>query len=1040
MAVTPVGTPVITATVSGTSHTIDYEAANAGDLRVAVVRISFTDAFLTDIAANGWTLLGQRGTAGTCTIIGKWVSSNESAGSVTFTSAATGNGLSSTFRLTGVDQNDWLAVSAAVTNGGNAISNIVLPDFNTDTDNAFVLWAFTSNVSDTVTFSQGTELFDTSSGSRQVAVAYRTQATAGAVGTNTITLDTTTGNISAVALAFKPASASGPETLVPTTGGTATNLNSNTYDASLIDDATATPGAYPGDWLVGSDPSPASTQHPLQYADARALWTGSAAHTWTNEANARDTSDATFASYALGANSTDYIDHWSFNAADFTGIPVGATITGMQVLVRMRAGTNNRLTAWIQMATANGSVLGNEYQVDGGTAIPTTVGDFGGNATWDTMPTRAQLVTGTFGIRTRIRRSNTVTCEMYSIKVTVTYVDPASGQTVNTEVRAPMTDPVGTLATGATSGTLKIRVGKKGTGSNPQVRAELRNAAGTLLGTPIANTTVSALASAGGVELTNTFNQSLVGSGSDVVVWVVGTGASGGLVEVDSIEWVAQVQTTQSLSHTINVTAGITSTLGKSVSKNIARSILGSPSIQKAATKGISFGVSASAIIIAARAQLRTLTFSATATPSLIRAAAKVLAISPTITSTQRKAVSKTLSRPVTASPSILKAVSKSLSMGASVGRSILKAVAKSVEISSNAQPTMHKNVGARRAFTTSATNTLKKDVAKTLSRAVNAGLSISTSITQTFTKNIDISVSTSLSMLKGVTRSITIPVNPTVSLQVLRVQLKNLAFSVVGTPTVRKSISIIRSFSPSGALNLRRQVSRILPFSPSAGLMLRKTVAKTLSRTVSAAVSLNALKVQLKSLAFSVTASPTVRKTVEWTRAFSTSAALVTRRQVFKDLGFSTSGILGLNKAITKTLSKTVGVVVGITTSSIRNIERVLSFSVSAGTTLRKTVDKLANFNSTGDVEISKAVGKSLLFSLEITSTVRKAIERTMNFGVSVVAKVTGGIVGVITGAYPKVKIAVESKPAAIFISVAKSVASFAVKKKPKAKFERET
>jgi hypothetical protein len=104
-----------------------------------------------------------------------------------------------------------------------------------------------------------------------------------------------------------------------------------------------------------------------------------------------------------------------------------------------------------------------------------------------------------------------------------------------------MSNPTGTLATGATSGEVRIQVRKLGSGSNPQVRAEIwQTGGGAALATPIANTTVSTTASAGTV-LNNTFNQSLITVPNDVEVRVIGTGASGGLVEVGAVEWNGQV-------------------------------------------------------------------------------------------------------------------------------------------------------------------------------------------------------------------------------------------------------------------------------------------------------------------------------------------------------------------------------------------------------------------------------------------------------------------------------------------------------------------
>ena len=57
-------------------------------------------------------------------------------------------------------------------------------------------------------------------------------------------------------------------------------------------------------------------QNGPEYVAARALWSGSAAHTWTNIGNATDTSETTLASFSLGANNTDYTDYFSYAAGD----------------------------------------------------------------------------------------------------------------------------------------------------------------------------------------------------------------------------------------------------------------------------------------------------------------------------------------------------------------------------------------------------------------------------------------------------------------------------------------------------------------------------------------------------------------------------------------------------------------------------------------------------------------------------------------------------------------------------------------------------
>jgi hypothetical protein len=121
---------------------------------------------------------------------------------------------------------------------------------------------------------------------------------------------------------------------------------------------------------------------------------------------------------------------------------------------------------------------------------------------------------------------------------------PASSpaQTVNTQADVAMGNPVGALATGAGTGEIRSRIRKKGTGSDPQGRIELRNAAGTLLGTPVTDRAITE-SDANGQTANAFFNQSIILNSADVVLRFVGTGASGGLAELVAVEWNAQIAT-----------------------------------------------------------------------------------------------------------------------------------------------------------------------------------------------------------------------------------------------------------------------------------------------------------------------------------------------------------------------------------------------------------------------------------------------------------------------------------------------------------------
>jgi hypothetical protein len=112
-------------------------------------------------------------------------------------------------------------------------------------------------------------------------------------------------------------------------------------------------------------------------------------------------------------------------------------------------------------------------------------------------------------------------------------------QTLGTQADVAMADPVGTLAIGAATGEIRARLRKKGPGSNPQGRIEVRQA-GATVATPIANTTITE-SDADGQLLSGTFDQDLIDSApTDVTCRFVGTGASGGVAELVALEWNAQ--------------------------------------------------------------------------------------------------------------------------------------------------------------------------------------------------------------------------------------------------------------------------------------------------------------------------------------------------------------------------------------------------------------------------------------------------------------------------------------------------------------------
>jgi hypothetical protein len=330
-----------------------------------------------------------------------------------------------------------------------------------------------------------------------------------------------------------------PERLIPT--GVAES--SHAVDvANLQEDPSAGAEGTP-DGLIPPDPSGSTglTNGPEIANSPSAAVTGFTATTLTNEANIYDGSDTTFATHAPGTNNVDYGRYFPFAAADWSDLPANAIVTGIALRARLRATTNNRLSVFFQWGTANGSLVGSEGQADGGTPLGTTVSNYGANTVpaMNFVPTRAQLVTGTFGVRLRWRRTNTVTLEIYTIEATVTYSLP--GSTVNSFVRVTFPTPAAVPATGAGKQKFRARLAPRGTkdggvSANPQGLIRLFES-GT--NKSVASTAVDITADQM-IELAWDASSLTTPDGSGVEARVEGAGVSGQTASILSVDWLSE--------------------------------------------------------------------------------------------------------------------------------------------------------------------------------------------------------------------------------------------------------------------------------------------------------------------------------------------------------------------------------------------------------------------------------------------------------------------------------------------------------------------
>jgi hypothetical protein len=212
-------------------------------------------------------------------------------------------------------------------------------------------------------------------------------------------------------------------------------------------------------------------------------------------------------------------------SANNTQAQITTATDGARVILNVFYSDNTAVTTNMATATSPGALTKH-------TEIYSSGGNDSGLATASAVKTTA----GATGAFTWAPGTNQISASIgFALKPHF-----VAGSTTNTKVEAIMDNPVNTLATGTATGQIKIQVKKLGSGTNPTVKAEIHeNASGTVLATAIADTAVSDTTS-GGIVLTGTFNQSVITNPANVEVWVIGTGASGGLVEIGAVEWNAQ--------------------------------------------------------------------------------------------------------------------------------------------------------------------------------------------------------------------------------------------------------------------------------------------------------------------------------------------------------------------------------------------------------------------------------------------------------------------------------------------------------------------
>lgn len=796
--------------------------------------------------------------------------------------------------------------------------------------------------------------------------------------------------------------------------------------------AAFTPNTDPSAYIaLSEDPDASNLTDPLNLADpsgsptntgntyvngpaSSTAWSGGTAPTHGTYANLIDASDTTSDAITMAATNTDYQNYLSFTAAQFSGIPAGSTINSITATYIHTQGTTNRVTAFLTLATANGTILGTEQTVSpSGTSQNSTV-----TSAWGAVPTLAQLTSGTFGFRLRMRRSNTVTYTIFALRVVVNYTPP--GSTVNTSAEVLMDNPVGTLATGAGTGEVRVAINKKGTGSNPTLRAEIHeNASATVLATPIADTAVTVSGSV--TVLAGTFNQSVITNKNNVEVWLIGTGAAGGAVEFDAVEWNATLAAGASLSQTVNVGVSVGATLARGIGKSLANSVSGIFTPQKGVGKSIARPASATPTPQKSVGKSAAFSASGSATVGRIRGVIQTISVGASAASTLGKSVGKAISRPVSATPTPQKAVGKSLPFSPTIASVLIasRTYLRTISVGITSAPSIVKSTGKNIATPISTTFTRVLSVGKTIPRGISATstqqksvgkalpfsstIASALTVSRTYLRTISFGISSTTTLAKNTGKTLATPIS-TAFTRVLSVG-KTVARGVSATPTQQRATGKTLPFAPTITYTLTRikGVVTTLVFGSTASPTVRKDVGKSITRPISAtfsrilgagksipvtvtttlSISTQAIIQYFKTVGVNISTAPSVRKAVGATRSFPISGALSIPKAITKTIARPVSAVFTKVSSVGKTLARPVTASVSMGNKAIgKNVNQPVSATPTLG---NKAISKTISRGVTVLVDVSTGaffnIQRTLAFTATAAPTVKKGITRSLTF-----------------------------------------------------------
>lgn len=554
---------------------------------------------------------------------------------------------------------------------------------------------------------------------------------------------------------------------------------------------------------------------------------------------------------------------------------------------------------------------------------------------------------------------------------------------VNNSVRVGYDVPSGKKPeTGANKQTVTVRVRKTGVGS-PNARVELWETGGVspiatvIPDTPISTTTF----------ISGTWDSSVLSdqTGNSVEFKVVGTGVSGGTLEVGAISWYAAL--IDSLFTTYNQTLAATIAPLSSFIKqaNVIRAAISpvTAALRKTTNK--------------------TLPTTLGNTSILLKKVGKQAIASVIPTADARKTVSKAVNTNATPTAAATKLIGKTITSSVGVTAAIKKSAGKVLSYAIPAIAAVQKRAGVSlRSDVTASAENVRKTVSKyvtasttpvpTLIKATTRRLSVTVSSVTTLTKRVMLlwhsEMAVDTNMVKNVKKILTdaVTLEPTIAHRVAR--LLTLAAQVAPTASVTRTIGKLLETNLAPLSVFSRRVNKLL----SRDITITPTVIKTtmlrLYTSVATDADITVVKVFLLLLSASVGTSAGIVKDIGKSLVVSVTptAHRIINAYIKLRADVVVQGVA--NKAVSKTLQVISAVNAFIASGRVVNV--LLTAVVGSEAALQKSVNLIMGADIASVATLSKDVKKRLIGLAGTTVSVTKDVGKRLRANTTLRAFVT--------------------------------------------------